>query len=198
MASGEIHQDYLNKAWIFIIPFSILVFLIALLNQVDLPFLYPIFICFNYWLCDFIDPDNDLMGMTQSEGRILRLSKKYWIGFLGALFVSYSFIYAYIVGLFGGHRSWLSHGWIIGTLFRMFFYNIPLFFSLWVFYSYGISNWQWRTDVPLKYIFYMDRWVMPYLSMQFLAWFISDGIHLILDTSWAKGVLYTPASSKRD
>jgi len=129
---------------------------------------------------------------------VLRTTRKFWVGFLGALFLSYSFLYSYVIGLAGGHRSWLSHGWIIGTLGRMVFYNIPLIVFLNVLYSYAISNWGWSTSVGVLKSFYFDMWGIPYLSMQFLAWLYGDGVHLILDTNWAKGVLYTPINSKRD
>lgn len=196
MASGEVHQDYLNKAWAIIIPLGVILFLLCLIWEIENSYLYPIFFFINYWLCDFIDPDDDLMGLTGSEGRILRLSKKYWLGFIGAIFVSYGFIYAYIIGLFGGHRSWLSHGWVIGTIGRMIFYNIPLFAFLYWLYLYAVRNWDANPIAPYDLIFFWD-YTKIYLLTQFLAWNIGDGIHLILDTNFAKGTLYQPKKENR-
>ena len=172
--------------------------MITLYYSLSYFYLYPVFFYINYMLCAIIDPDNDLFGMTLSEGIILRTTKKFYLGFFGALFVAYSFIYAYIIGLVGSHRSVFSHGWIIGTLGRMVFYNMPLYILLWNIYYYGIQNWEWTLSIGFYESSKMEIWLLPYLSMQFLAWFIGDGIHLILDLEVAKGILYTPKDSRRD
>ena len=128
----------------------------------------------------------------------MRGTKKYWLGFLGAIFVAYGFIYAYVIGLFGGHRSLASHGFIVGTIGRMIFYNIPMYFIFHFLYGYGLSNWGWTPTIGVYLSFGMEVWLLPYLSTQFLAWFFGDGIHLILDLKWSKGKLYTPISNRRD
>jgi hypothetical protein len=196
MAHGEIHHSYLRRNWIAILPIGLILYLLVLHSAHS--YLYPILFYINYLLCEIIDPDNDQLSLTMSEGIVLRSTRKVWLGFLGALFVAYSFLYSYIIGLFGGHRSWLSHGWFTGTAFRMVFYNIPLFIVIWIFYSYGMLNWGWaENNIPVKYFLYMDVWVKPYLITQALAWFYGDGVHLILDTEWAKYRLYEPIKSKR-
>jgi len=148
-------------------------------------------------LCEIIDPDNDQLSITISEGTVLRFTRRFYIGFLGALFVSYSFLYAYIIGLFGGHRSLASHGWFIGTIGRMIFYNIPFFIFMNVIYLYGTFQ-GWFDKESFYEIFKFEVWVYPYLQSQFVAWFIGDATHLILDTEWAKGILYTPTMTKRN
>lgn len=190
MADGVTHDNYLKRNWLAILPLGFIIMLMVLRDKYF--YLYPAFLYFNYLLCRIINPDDDQWSITLAEGIILRTSKKYHIGFLGALLLSYKIIYAYLAGLFGGHRSWFSHGWIIGTIGRMIFYDVPFYIALLVFYSYGIVHWNWSKDVDLLKSVYFDIWGIPFLKMQFVAWFYGDGVHLVLDTEWAKGVLYTP------
>ncbi|MFZ2992620.1 MAG: DUF2227 family putative metal-binding protein [Microgenomates group bacterium] len=182
MADGATHRIYINKGWIFIIPVGLLLPAIVA-PYTSYWYLYTPFFYLNYFLCRYIDPDLDLYVVTTAEATAISDLKKinFILGFIGALFVSYSFIYAYIVGLFGGHRSWLSHGWGIGTIGRMMFFNIVPFSWMKNLYHYGIQNWQWTLTIGLYESMKMEIWLFPYISMQFLAWFIGDGIHLILD-----------------
>lgn len=204
MAPGEVHFDYYKR----IIPLSFIfgstvsLFIgLFFYNWIN-PYLFFLFYCINYGLGAIIDPDEDQPGLTLAEGRVLRGTKGInpIFGFVGAFHVAYWFIYAYIIGLAGGHRSWLSHQWIIGTIFRMIYFNIPFFVGLWMFYSYTISAWGWVYNgfEDIAYAFYANWWFAPYLLSQFLAWFVSDGMHLILDTEWAKYKLYVPVISKRN
>lgn len=197
MADGEIHRQYLRKGWLVVVPIGIAIFLFVLAGNLPNPLLYPLFFYFNYLLCEVIDPDLDLFSVTIAEGIFLRTTKKFYIGFIGALFVSYSFLYSYIIGLFGGHRSRLSHGWVIGTLGRMVFYNIPFYLLFVNIYSYGLAHWGWSTQTAMQDSFYMDVWLIPFLQMQFLAWFVGDGIHLTLDSEWSKYKLYIPEKKIR-
>lgn len=196
MADGRTHFKYLRKGWYIIIPLGVFMFLFG-------GYLYPLFLYLNFFLCRYIDPDDDQKSLTGSEGRTLRESRKVYMGFLGALFVAYGFVYAYIAGLFGGHRSWFSHGIgkrgmrviSTGTFGRIIFYNIPLYIFLNTFYSLAITHWGWSTSVNLWKSFYMNIWFVPYIVTQLVAWFIGDTIHLILDTEWAKGTLYDPSKT---
>lgn len=196
MAPGIIHHEYYRK----IIPFAILLgiletALIGLyLYKYTNPFIYFVFYCINYSLGYVIDPDNDQLSLTLSEGIILRETKKFHVGFFGACHVSYWFIYAYLIGLVGGHRSKYSHGWFIGTFFRIIYFNIPIVIIFNLICNYGILNWNWeiKNVLDIWNIFHLSIWLFPYLISQFTSWFISDGMHLILDTEWAKNKLYTP------
>ena len=198
MADGETHFKYLKMGWFIIVPLGFIVTIIAILRKVDYWYLYQPFLYFNYYLCRYFDPDDDQKSLTLSEGRILSETRRYYLGFIGAVLVSYSFIYAYVAGLFGGHRSWFSHGIGLkgfevistGTWGRLAFYNIPPYMLLNVVYSFAITNWGWTTSVGVGKSFYMNIWFVPYIITQAIAWFIGDTIHLILDTEWAKGRLY--------
>lgn len=197
MADGITHNKYLRMGWYIIIPLGLILWIINSYFENSNSFLYVLFLYINFLLCEVIDPDADQLSLTSSEGRILRFTRKFYLGFLGALFVAYTFIYAYIIGLFGGHRSPLSHGVLIGTIGRMIFYNIPVIFLFYGIYSYGLVNWSWIPTVNVYYSFAMEKWFPQYLFTQFTAWFIGDGIHLILDTEWAKGRLYEYKSIKK-
>jgi hypothetical protein len=197
MADGATHIKFLRFGWMIVIPLGLFLYLILELLDLNYALLYPLFFYANFLLCEIIDPDADHISITSSEGRILRITKKYYIGLFGAIFVAYGFMYAYLIGLVGGHRSFFSHGWIVGTIGRMLFYNAPLYFIFHFIYAYGIGNWGWTSEDSVYKSFSMDVWLTPYLISQFLAWFIGDGIHLILDHDWAKGKLYIPIDSRR-
>ncbi len=191
MADGETHLKYINLGWLIIIPLGIIMFLIKILGGEKYSYLYPLFIYYNYFLCQFIDPDADQISITSAEGRIMRLTKKFWVGLFGAIFVSYQFIYAYLIGLVGGHRSIFSHGWVLGTIGRMIFFNAPLILFIYYIYLYATLHWNAPKNATLESIFFWN-YLKIYLQTQFLTWMIGDGIHLILDTEFAKGTLYTP------
>lgn len=197
MADGVIHNKYLRMGWYVIIPLGLIFYILAVLLKNKSSFLYCFLLYFNFLLCEIIDPDADQLGLTSSEGRVLRFTRKFYLGFFGALFVAYTFIYAYIIGLFGGHRSILSHGILIGTIGRMIFYNLPFFGILYWFYLYGVTEMNWNSNLGIGWHLYLDIWFEPYLLTQFVSWFIGDGIHLILDTEWAKGRLYEYKSIRK-
>ena len=198
MADGVTHDRYIRLGWYLIFPLGGFIFLLAILLKLENSILYPVFLYLNYLQCHIINPDNDQPSLTLAEGIVLRVSKRFWMGFFGALFVCYSFMYAYIIGLFGGHRSWASHGWVIGTIGRMIYFSIlPISITLYNIYIYAIARWNAPLNATLQSIFLWE-YLKIYLFTQFIAWNIGDGIHLILDTEWAKGRLYTPIKIKRN
>ena len=190
MADGETHLRYLNYGWIIIIPLSIFVFGVVYKYSLH-PYLYPIFIYFNYWICRYQDPDDDQSSMTSSEGRLQRDTKRVNIlfGFIGAIANAYKVIYAYIAGIFGGHRCWFSHGWIIGALIRQIYYDAILADRIYSMLTYIVPIWHWTN---IYYELYLDIWLIPFLISQSITWIIADTIHIILDQKWAIGVLYKP------
>lgn len=194
MADGDTHQRYM-RAWGWpLVP--IIAIALFILSQYDI--LYLIFPAINYVLCDFISPDLDQLGLTKDDGDMMRTARKYRIGLLGAFSVMWWFLYAYIISWFGGHRSWASHGVIVGTIGRVVFFNIPIAALLFIVYDYGVLHAGWPTwsQIGWRY-FYMDVWVKPYLISQLTVWLLGDGIHLILDTEWAKGKLYEPNKNRK-
>ncbi len=136
----------------------------------------------NLALCDFIDPDLDLISITKSEGDMLRTMKRFKLGFIGALFVSWWFLYAYIISLVGSHRSKWSHSLVVGTIGRQVWFNIPIFFGVYIFINHSITIWGTPPfeEIGFRYL-WMTSWLKPYLITQFVAWTIGDGIHLFKD-----------------
>jgi hypothetical protein len=197
MADGITHDKYVRKGWYFIIPFGVLLTIVGYAAKWGDPYLYPLFLYINYVQCHVINPDNDQLGVTLAEGIVLRVTRRVWMGFFGALFVAYSFIYAYLMGLLGGHRTWASHGWVIGTMGRMLYFSIlPLGVLFYNVYLYAIAHWGAPQGATFESIF-LWRYTKIYFLTQFMAWNVGDGIHLILDTEWAKGRLYVPTKTRR-
>jgi hypothetical protein len=195
VADGATHYQYLQKGWAIIVPLS---FVIVIVSYYLFPhwFLYPVFLVVNYWLCRFQDSDDDQISMTQSEGRLMRDTKRVNVvfGLLGAWLVGKKVMYAYIIGLLGGHRSWASHGIPFGTIGRMFFYDAILVSFLYTLFGYGVQFFGWKDFV---YELYLDIWFPPFIITQYISWQIADIIHKMLDTKWAKGALYTPIKTRR-
>lgn len=153
----------------------------------------------NYFTTYYSDPDDDLAGITTSEYKLQRDTKKInkLVGLLGSIVVGYKGIYAYIIGAwFGGHRSWLSHKWPFSTIGRMVFYNFGLLWILNAIYGYMDAFFDWG-NTTMWYEFYMDVWFIPYLVTQFISWSLGDIIHITLDREDVKGILYVPESNKR-
>jgi len=191
MASGKVHAFYYDKGWYFIyatsVPISVGMGLIT--NSILFGVLFFIFYIVNYWKAGYITPDADHILLTDPEWKLIADGKKrfWWIGgFIATCIVAWWILYGYISGK---HRSWYSHGWLIGTIGRMIHHNIPIFY-----FFVGISNWNFY----LAYSTYqMQYWVYPYLLSQFVSWFMADAFHLILDTEYAKGRLYDTKKRKR-
>lgn len=186
MADGKTHERILRQFWVIIIPLGFVLFMVSKVKTDHIYWWYDLqywlMVYVNFALCEYIDPDLDLLGLTKSEGDVLRTFRAIHLGFLGALFISWSFIYAYIALLFGGHRSWFSHGIIVGTIGRMIWFNIPFAMIYWFMVNYSISNWGTPpfSDIGINY-FWANIWLKPYIITQFIAWSIGDGVHLIGD-----------------
>lgn len=131
MSKGVVHYKYYKK-------FRIVFLLIAVI------FLYPSYFIYKdllisivfflsiitgyYFIGNYVDPDFDLISITYGEGRMMRDFKV-----IGKLLYIYWVPYAFICQIFGGHRSWFSHGIMIGTIFRLMYLLIP--FWIWFFYT---------------------------------------------------------------
>lgn len=182
LSDGITHEKYLRKGWFIIIPLGVSFLFLGKLN-----ILYPIFLCINFLICEFLSPDADQLGLVKEEGDILRTFRRFYLGPLGAVIVGYWTVYAEICLYFGGHRSWFSHGWVVGTFGRMVWFNLPLVMGFYQFYLKGVAEWGWHSFGVIGWnYFYMDIWLIPYLITQLCAWEIGDSIHLILDTDWFK------------
>ena len=189
MADGVTHLKYHDRLWIVaIIVMAIIGYILYSMgiNPIEYIVLYMIFYGIGEY---FISPDLDLLSVTGQDGRALTLIKSNVIlgCLLGLPFAMWSLIYSWFMQLLGGHRNPWSHGIIIGTLGRMLWFNLPL--TLVGIVVSLIMQWPRGT---WGYNLYLDLWFPSYIYAQFTAWFMSDLWHIILDTQWAKGILYTP------
>lgn len=188
LADGVTHFIWYKRSIILAIPLGLLY--TFLLKDIVNPFLFALFYSINYSLAIVVEPDLDQLGLTSSEGRAMRGSKRAFFGLFGAFWVMWWFLYAWLIGLVGGHRSVFSHGIGIGTVGRIIWFNLPFAVVLYILARY----WGWE---DWWYQLYLDIWLLPYILSQFLAWFLSDGFHLMLDTEWSKGILYTPINKRK-
>lgn len=92
-----------------------------------------------YILGDIIEPDLDQIGITASEGRVIRI-----LGLPGVFWAAYWLPYAWIMP----HRSFFSHFPGISTITRMIYiFTIPLL-ALWYYnllqpWMVGVLFWLW-------------------------------------------------------
>lgn len=141
---------------------------------------------FLFWLyahyvsASVIECDLDLLGVSSSDGTMLRK-----LGCFGVPIFAYWALYAAMIrylsglfhagGLFGGHRSWLSHSILPGTIIRMAFADFPIFASFWLFNKFAMRT-----------ISISDADILVFLLAQFVALGISDGIHIWADKKHSK------------
>lgn len=192
MADGKTHERYYNSlGWpLVFLSIGLVLFLGRLsVNSIIL----SVFILLNYKLADFIDPDADQLIQVQGDWELYQESKRFGClgGFVGMLIIGYWQGYSAIIAQIGGHRSFWSHSLVFGTLGRMVYHNVPYLILFSLFYLFSSYFWGWSIDVFI-FQFYFDFWLGLYFLGQFIAWSIGDSIHLLLDTNWAKGILYTP------
>lgn len=190
MSDGKTHRKYHDMGWFIIIPLSLI---LAIMFPVFVPKFNPILfvVFFNllFLTGNVIEPDNDLLSLSTSDGIMLSLKHltgffvfDFVLGFIGLLLIIWSLIYAYFIGWVGSHRSIFSHGHIIGTAIRAIWWNIPVVLmmrEIALYYSFKDYYFE----------FYADIWLNAYL-LGFLALLISDEIHLVLDTTWFKKNVY--------
>lgn len=125
----------------------------------------------------------------------MRAFEKIWVvgWILRALWMGMTAIYAGIMLRFGGHRSIFSHGLIIGTIGRMIFFNIPIWF---VFYWVEMKKFGYYDFSNVYQRWSMQYWLFPYYLSQFLMLNIGDSIHILLDTEIVKNILYVPETTR--
>lgn len=218
MASGVVHEHYTRRLWILIIPLGLGVFIVS--GDVLYPFFFYLNYLLVEISSPDLDhsarnkDETDAIKFfrTISLGFFIpknKRNKMFWVwgyrvldrinlGIVGALYVAWSQIFSFsceeaarLVGKKSGHRVWLSHRIFIGTISRTIWFNIPFFVLYNYMVNYSIVNWgtPYWDKIGLRY-FWANIWFYPYIITQFITWFIADGMHILLDTEWAKGRLY--------
>ena len=209
MASGKVHEKYVRVWWYPVIAISAASYILTLNAY------YPLFILLNFGLTEFISPDLDHIMQTKDQldaktmsrkvslalllpkrkfkknNKLRKFLEKINLGLLGALFSGWSEVYEYFGWIAGGHRAWFSHWAVVGTVTLMVWFNLPF---AWIMYSLDIpiiTVWGDPVWMGLGWeYFWMEDWLFIYLITQFIIWNFTNGVHLVLDTEWAKGRLY--------
>lgn len=118
------------------------------------------------------------LGRTFSPDIDIIENKNYKFGFYELYLIEITFGYwPYKIirwwwtpyALITSHRSWASHGFIIGTLVRLGYFILPFTIILYILYNqFGLN-----LGIILGY------W--DYILFFILGWFLADCCHLILD-----------------
>jgi hypothetical protein len=205
MAPGNVHRYYHDKFWLFGFLISFGIGIIVFRNNLFHLMIYEISYVIFYWLGEnVVSPDLDQIVVGSQDAKLITFGEKiairlkklkflakiigFFVGLPALFFSLWSAVYAYGNQFLGGHRNFWSHSFMISTVGRMIWFDIVIFIGIWNFYLFGVKSWRWNTS--LSFEFYLDVWLFSALLGQFLAWTISDSIHLILDSRWAKERLY--------
>jgi uncharacterized metal-binding protein len=111
MPSGKVHMKIWRHAWLLPICFCAAVSIWG----------YPIIgalIVIGYFLGRWIDPDLDELGLTSSEGRMMRELKVFGV-LLTMLYLPYAYLMRFVGIGRRGHRNFFSHFPVIGTAIRL-------------------------------------------------------------------------------
>jgi uncharacterized metal-binding protein len=103
----------------------------------------------------FVDPDMDIVGMTQAEGRMMRK-----LGIVGGALVAYWTFYGYLFRKY--HRSFWTHGPVISTAIRYCYQ----FWLPWIYIYNSSQDHSWL--------------VYGFIGM-FIGTTVSDIIHFLAD-----------------
>ena len=204
MADGKNHQLAHNKFWIPSIILALIAGFVIFRDSFFQVFLFDVFFLIFYWLGEnVVSPDLDLISISGQDGRMITfgmdVTKKlrsgffskligFFIGIPTLLFSNWSSFYSYTMQFLGGHRNFWSHSLFVSTLGRMIWFNTIIAFILWFLFLHGRQYWNWSNDISFN--LYLDIWLEPFSMAQFLAWVISDSIHIAMDTEYAKGRWY--------
>lgn len=176
MPDGATHHLYWKKDLPFVIAAGILLLVVGLFKSLYLSE-FAVWMVIWYWMGRYIDPDLDLIGVTQAEGRMLRE-----LSLLGVFLFSFtSFYAAFIMWVFrtfkvkgNTHRSWVTHSIVPGTVLRAGLIDIPLWaivstFGDWMFLTFGLVQNFASGDI------------LAFILAQVAGLGISDLRHILLD-----------------
>ena len=179
MPSGKIHHEYHQKFLPAVAVGSATLFVVGIIVSSYISEM-AVWMFFWYWSGRYIDPDWDLLGVTEAEGRMLRE-----LGYLGVMFIPVTAFYAANIGYFtkklgikgaigGTHGTWLTHKVIPGTLIRQSIICLVILFvvnSVNAILEQTFGGW----------LEFATKDLIAFLIGQFLGLAVSDTIHILLD-----------------
>jgi len=170
MPPGHVHYKIWKGTLIFIPIAAAIVYYAALYTRSFNPVISALGVLIGGLLGRWIDPDLDLIGITNSESRMMRDLKLF-----GALLTAWWIPYSYLMRFVGigkkGHRNFFSHFPGVSTLIRM------LWLAAFPPFSFG-AYWLMDHFTP-------PPWLTPYGSALALGIFVgltvTDTTHYIAD-----------------
>ena len=179
MSDGATHHEYWKKGLKPVAIVCAIGFATGLFYAQGYPAEFFFWFFVHYLSGRYIDPDLDLEGVTSSEGRMSReldffglLWRWWWM--LYALLIGYAVKRLKLKGMYGGHRSVLSHSLVPGTVIRMIFVNLPFQIVINL-----VNTMLHKNGLGMIQFAILD--LVIYYSAQFLGLGMADIIHLNLD-----------------
>lgn len=131
MPSGKTHFNIWKMGWSLCLPLTITLALAT--SDWYMLALFPL----GYLMGRWIDPDLDLVGMSNAESRMMADFK-----IVGALITGWFVPYAYLMRFVGtdkrkGHRNFFSHFPGVSTIIRLAWLLWPTYLGVW--YQYGVT-----------------------------------------------------------
>ena len=134
MSDGKKHHELWRKGWKIALPLSFLTYAITdpvtgyICSQagcLSVNSLYAGGLLLGYGMGRYVDPDMDLVGATNADGRLINE-----IPILGVFLFGHWATYGAIFRKH--HRSFWTHFPGVSTAIRIFYQFYPLFFILWL------------------------------------------------------------------
>jgi uncharacterized metal-binding protein len=176
MPSGQVHHEYWKRDLPYAVGLGVVLFVVGLFKNLYLAE-FAVWFVFWYWMGRYIDPDLDLPGVTQAEGRMLRE-----LGLLGVLLFAGTSLYAALIAWImrvlkikgNPHRSKLTHSIVPGTIIRAGMINVPIYALVDMFGQLLLRSFE-------IYLAFAFSDILAFILAQVAGLGVSDLRHISLD-----------------